>query len=348
MKKEEIDYRKSAPIEVYAVKKTIIMQWKNGIKTSEIKKNTGMCIDTVRETIRKYKKGGIEAIKPRKEGRPKGSCMTLNEEKCREIKKIIIDKTPDQLKMPFALWTRKGVKELIKKKYNLDMPIRTIGDYMKRLGFTVQKPEKVSRHQNNEAVNKWLNEEYPAIKKQAKKDKALIYWLDETAVQNCSNLARGYSPKGQTPILKTETKKMHINMVSAINNTGKVYFKIYKEAMNTDILKDFTKRLIKEQKGQKILLICDNLKVHHAYIFRDWLEERKDKIEVFYLPSYSPEYNPDEYLNNDLKQNIALKPQAKDTNDIQKHTNDFMKNLTNNPEHVKAYFNHPKLKSYKN
>ena len=232
------------------------------------------------------------------------------------------------------------------KKYNIDMPIRTMGEYLKRLGFTPQKPKKISIHQNSEAVNKWLNEEYPSIKKQAKKDKALIYWLDETAVQNCSNLVRGYFQKGQTPLLKVETKKMHINMVSAINNTGKVYFKIYKEAMNTDLLKDFCKRLIKEQKGQKILLICDNLKVHHAYIFQDWLKERKDEIEVFYLPSYSPEYNPDEYLNNDLKQNIALKPQAKDTNDIQKYTNNFMRNLSNKPEHVKSYFNHPKLKSY--
>lgn len=346
MKNEKIDYRKTSSQEVYAVKKTIIMQWKNGIKTSEIKKNTGMCINTVRETIRKYKKGGIEAIKPKKEGRKVGTCTVLTEAQCKEIQKIIIDKTPDQLKMPFALWTRKAVKELIKKKYNIDMPIRTMGEYLKRLGFTPQKPKKMSIHQNTEAVNKWLNEEYPSIQKQAKKEKGLIYWMDETAVQNCSNLVKGYSQKGQTPLLKVETKKMHINMVSAINNTGKVYFKIYKEAMNTDLLKDFCNRLIKEQKGQKILLICDNLKVHHAYIFQDWIKERKDKIEVFYLPSYTPEYNPDEYLNNDLKQDIALKPQAKDEMEIQKYTNDFMKNLSNKPEHVKSYFNHPKLKSY--
>lgn len=96
-----------------------------------------------------------------------------------------------------------------------------------------------------------------------------------------------------------------------------------------------------------MLLICDNLRGHHAYFFRDWLEEKTDKIEVFYLPSYSPEYNPDEYLNNDLKQNIALKPQARDVDDIHKHAEVFMTDLSDDPNHVKSYFDHDKLKSYK-
>lgn len=342
------DYRKASAEQVFAVKKQIVRLWKAGKKTDEIRDIVGMCIDTVRQTIHAYKEGGIEAIRPRKEGRPAGSCMSLTKDQSKEIQKLIIDKDPDQIKMPFALWTRKAVKELIKNKYDIDMPIRTVGEYLKRWGFTPQKPEKLSRHQNTAAVSKWLEEEYPAVKEQAKREDALIYWMDETAVQNCSNLVRGYSPTGQTPVLKLETKKMHINMVSAINNTGKIFFKIYKEAMNTDLLKDFCDRLIRDQNGRKVLLICDNLRVHHAYVFRDWLEERTDKIEVFYLPSYSPEYNPDEYLNNDLKQNIALKPQARNVDDIHKYTEDFMTDLSDKPDHVKSYFDHDKLKSYKN
>lgn len=347
MNEERIDYRKQSPQEVYAVKKTIIQQYKRGLKTSEIQKNTGMCIDIVRKTIRDYKNGGIAAIKPKKEGRPSGSGMKLTAEQSKQIQAMIIDKDPDQLKMPFALWTRKAVKELVKRLYGVDLPIRTVGDYLKRWGFTPQKPAKVSRHQNSAAVEKWLNETYPDVREQAKREDALIYWMDETAVQNCSNLVRGYSPKGQTPLLKVETKKMHINMVSAINNTGKVFFKIYKDAMNTDLLKDFCERLIRDQHGRKVLLICDNLKVHHAHIFQDWLAERRSQIEVFYLPSYSPEYNPDEYLNNDLKQNVALQPQAKTIDDIQTYTENFMNGLADDSAHVQSYFDHEKLKSYK-
>ena len=168
MNEEKIDYRKQSPEEVYAVKKTIIQQYKRGLKTAEIQKNTGMCIDTVRKTIHDYKKGGMAAIKPRKEGRPKGTGMKLTEEQCKRIQALIIDKDPDQLKMPFALWTRKAVKELIKRQFGIDLPIRTVGDYLKRWGFTPQKPAKVSRHQDSAAVKEWLNETYPAVREQAK------------------------------------------------------------------------------------------------------------------------------------------------------------------------------------
>jgi transposase len=166
----KIDYRKSSSEEVFAVKKTIIKQWKIGKTTAEIQKNTGMCLNTIRATIHDYKIGGLAAIKPKKEGRPTGSCMSLTKEQCNEIQKAIIDKDPDQLKMPFALWTRKAVKELIKAKYGIDMPIRTVGEYLKRWGFTPQRPEKCSRHQDHAAVKRWLDEEYPAIKEQAKNE----------------------------------------------------------------------------------------------------------------------------------------------------------------------------------
>ena len=347
MEDERIDYRKVSPEEKHTLKKSIIRQKKNGVKTRDIQKNTGASIDTVRKTICRYKKEGSAALKVGKPGRKKGSGSLLTEEESRKIQSIIIDRTPEQLRFPFALWTRKAVKELIYREFGIVIAVRTVGDYLKKWGFTPQKPAKVSRRQNSEAVNKWLKEEYPQIKVQAKKENALILWMDETAVQNCSNLVRGYAPKGRTPTLKVETKKMHVNMVSAINNEGKLFFKIYKEAMNTDILKDFCERLIKDLNGRKIMLICDNLRVHHAYVFRDWLAERKEKLEVFYLPSYSPEYNPDEYLNNDLKQNVAKQPQAKDVDEIQKYTENFMDGLENDPDHVKSYFDHEKLKPYK-
>lgn len=349
MKQIDFDYRKVSKEEVYGVKKTIIRQWKRGLSTKEIVQNTKMCINTVRETIRLYKIGGWEAIKPKKSGRKQGSGSLLTEEQSRKIREMITDKCPEQMKLPFGLWTRKAVKNLIKNVFGIEIAERTVGDYLKKWGFTVQKPAKRSCRQNSEAVNKWLNEEYPTIKKEAKQANAMIFWMDETAVQNCSNLVRGYAPKGKTPVLKVETKKMHINMVSAINNEGKVFFKIYKEPMNTDLLKDFCLRLMKDLNNRKIFMICDNLKVHHAHIFRDWLaeDEQKNRLEVFYLPSYSPEYNPDEYLNNDLKQTIGRQPQAKDVDDIQKYTENFTDGLINDTKHVQSYFDHEKLKTYK-
>lgn len=346
METEKKDYRKIESSSVYHTKKIVVNLWKKDTSTKEISEITGMCIETVRRTIRAYKQGGISCLKPKAKGRPKNSGKSLTGEQERELRNAIIDKTPDQMKMKCCLWDRASVKELIERKYGIIMPIRTVGDYLRRWGFTVQKPVKMAKKQQPEQVQKWLEEEYPAIKAASAAEKAVVFWMDETAVQNECNYARGSAPKGQTPTLRIQTVKMHINMVSAINNEGKLFFKIYKDAMNSEIMKDFLNRII-TQSDRKVFMICDNLKTHHSNRIRDWVSERKDQLSLFFLPPYSPEYNPDEYLNHDLKQSIGTQKQADTVDDIRNNTTEFMNALEEKPEHVASYFDHNKVKSYK-
>ena len=218
--------------------------------------------------------------------------------------------------------------------------------YLQRWGFTVQRPAKQAIEQKPEAVQRWLKEEYPAIHSDAKKDNAEIFWGDETAVQNVANYARGYAPKGHTPVLKMKAKKMHINMISAISNQGKLHFMFSQESINQQKLIEFLERLIKDL-HRKIYMILDNLKVHHGKLVADWVVEHKDQIRLFFLPSYSPEYNPDEYLNNDLKQTIGSQRQARTEADLQQNADAFMSSLEDDPDHVKSYFDHPALDSYR-
>ena len=134
-------------------------------------------------------------------------------------------------------------------------------------------------------------------------------------------------------------------MVSAINNQGKVRFLLYSEAMNSDRLIGFMESLTKDAE-RKVYLILDNLRVHHSKQTQAWLEKNEEKIKVFFLPPYSPERNPDEYLNHDLKQSIGSQIQARDITDIENNTKAFMDDLSNNPDRVKSYFQHPKIKEY--
>ena len=138
------------------------------------------------------------------------------------------------------------------------MPIRTVGEYLKRWGFTPQKPIKRAKEQNSRAVEQWLKNEYPKITRTAKKEKAEIYWGDETGVQNEANRVRGYGPKGITPILKVTAKRAHLSMISAITNEGKVRFMVYREAMTQAKLVVFMSRLIRDA-ARKVYLILDNL-----------------------------------------------------------------------------------------
>lgn len=311
---------------------------KRGMTRAEIGEIVGVHADTVGRWLKLDKKN----LRVNHGGRKLGEGRHLTDEQERQIKRLIIDKTPDQLKMDYALWTRKAVMELIKQESGIEIPVRTVGDYLKRWGMTPQKPVKKAYEQNPKAVQRWLDAEYPDIKAQAKKENAEIYWGDETGMRNDSQHERGYAPRGQTPVIRLNANRTSTNMISAITNQGKVRFSIFDGSMNADILIEFCKRLIKSV-GRKVYLILDNLRVHHAKVFKGWLEAHRDEIEVFYLPSYSPELNPDEYLNCDLKAGVHSGKPARTKDQLKNKVRSHMQMLQKKPGRVRKYFQHEKI-----
>lgn len=345
--KKETDHRRSSPESVYELKKVALKLRKKNKSVKEISEITGLSDQTVRNLFRNYDKGGLSAIKPRTRGRKTGEKRHLTPKQEEAIYVLLVDHNPEQFKIKGCLWTRDSVKELIHQKYGIDMPIRTVGEYLKRWGLTVQRPAKQEMNQKPEQVKAWLNEQYPTIHAEAKAENAEIFWGDETAVQNVANYARGYAPKGQTPVVKVPAKKMHINMISAISNQGKLHFLLYSDAINSDRLISFMEAIIKTTTGRKVYLILDNLRVHHSKKVTEWVKNHDAQIRLFHLPPYSPEYNPDEYLNNDLKRNLGTQAMVKDVQELETNTSEFMNKLSTEPDHVKAYFDHPTLAHYK-
>ena len=171
---------------------------------------------------------------------------------------------------------------------------------------------------------------------------AEIYWGDETGMRNDSQHERGYAPKGKTPVVRLNANRTSTNMISAITNQGTVRFKVFDGSMNTDILIDFCKRLIKTAK-RKVILILDNLRVHHAKLFKAWLSEHTGHIAVYYLPSYSPELNPDEYLNCDLKAGVHSGKPARSKAQLKSKVVSHMRMLQKKPTRVAKYFLHRKI-----
>jgi transposase len=338
MEKElEVNAKRMSPKEQYQIRKSIIRLMKLGKSDSEIAQACGVSERHVRATKKSYREQGLAGISPKKRGRKKGDQRILSPEQEKEIQSILIDKHPDQFKMKCCLWTRKSIRDLIMMKYKIDMGLSTLGYYLQRWGFSVQRPIKKARKQNPEQVQKWMVEEYPAINERAKVEKAEIYWGDETGMQNTANYVKGYAPIGQTPVLEVDTVKMKINLLSAISNQGKLRFTITREAVNADILIDFMRRLVKDAKC-KVFFIVDNLRAHHAKKVAAWLEEHKNEIEVFYLPPYAPEHNPDEYLNSNLKRDVGSRPMPKSDEDIEHNTRSCLKRFQMSPEHIKAFF----------
>lgn len=339
---EKIDARKHSPETQHQIRVQIIRLRKKGFSNRAVAEGVGISESHASTIWQRYQKEGSNAIKRGKRGRRTGAQRTLTSDQEKEIRKALIDKMPDQMKLPFALWTRDAVKLLIKRCHGVEMPIRTVGEYLKRWGFTPQKPVKRAYEQNVESVKKWLDTDYPLIATRAKKEKAEIHWGDETGIQTGANRVRGFAPKGEPSVIRMVAKKSHVSMISSITNGGKVRFMMYQNAMNAKLLIKFMTRLIKDA-DRKVFLILDNLRVHHGKNVKQWFEEHKEQIEVFYLPSYSPELNPDEYLNGNLKNKVHSGKPIRNQEDLEKKTRSFMRTLVKRPAHVRNYFKHPRV-----
>jgi transposase len=339
---EKTDARKLSTDAQQQLRYQVIRLRKQGRKHAEISAITGVSRSTCSTWWTLYRNEGRKALEIKKRGRPIGSCRRLNKEQEKEIQKAIRDKCPDQLKLPFALWSRIAIQQLIMKRWGIEVPIRTIGDYLSRWNFTPQKPLKRAYEQNPKAVKRWLEQEYPQIHKKAKKEDAEIQWGDETGLCNDSYHGRSYAPRGKTPAIRLSAKCKRVNLISSITNQGKVRFMIYNNRMNADTFLKFLKRLIQDA-DRKILLIVDNLKVHHSHKVRDWLENHTDEIEVFFLPSYSPELNPDEYLNCDLKSGVHSGVPARSKEQLKDKALSHLRKLQKLPKRVMKYFKHPKI-----
>lgn len=339
---EKRDARKISSEAQYELRCRCLRMLRQGMKQVEVASILEVSRTSVVRWWRSYRREGMNGLKVKKRGRRHGQKRRLDREQERSIQHMLVDKTPDQLKLPFALWTRKAVQEAIVQHYDVELPIRTVGEYLHRWGFTPQKPVKKAYEQQPERVRKWLDEEYPGIVLEAREERAEILWGDETGISSEDNRGRGYAPKGQTPVVYGPGKRFSASMISAINNQGKVRFMVYESALRMDTFLKFLRRVIKDA-GRKIFLIVDNLRVHHAKKVQKWIDKHKDKIKIFFLPPYSPEHNPDEYMNQDVKIHMRHKPAPHSDRELKSGLRSYMRRLQRKSDKVVRFFEHKKV-----
>lgn len=343
MKTNRIDTRKLSS-EVQQHNRTLAIQLFNQEHSRQsIAEAIGVHYGVVCRWIRAWQRGGEDAIILGQRGRRAVEQRRLTPAQEDALKKLLCDKNPQQMKLPFALWNRKAIQDVIWQMWRVRIAVRTLGDYLKRWGFTPQKPLKRAYERNPKAVQAWIDTTYPSIKKRAALENAEIFWGDETGIRNDCQHSRGYAPKGKTPVVEINAKRFSTNMISAVTNQGAIRFMLYRETMTARVLIRFMKRLIKDS-GRKVYLILDNLRVHHAKLVKAWLEKQADKIEVHYLPAYSPDLNPDEYLNCDLKTGIRTAPPARNQSELERTVRKHMRMLQNKPNRVASYFNHESIR----
>jgi transposase len=336
---ETIDMRKLTREARYERRVQVIRLRKAGRTYDEIATLTGLSRTGVFDICKRHAASGSSALHDAAGGRKLGEQRLLSPAQEALVQKLIADKTPDQLKMPYALWSRAAVAELIEQRFGLKLKVRTMGMYLQRWGFTPQKPMRKAYEQSPAAVKKWLDEDYPALAQRARAEGAEIHWGDESGLRSDDVRGRSYAPRGETPVVRVPNKRHGLSIISTVTNKGQMRWRIFDGALNSTILIDFFKRLIKGQK-KKVFLILDNLRVHHSKPVKHWLAQHAEYIEVFYLPSYSPELNPDEMANADLKQAVTKLAPARTKLQLVMATARHLRSVQRQPQRIKKYFEH--------
>src|SRR3954453_11065488 len=227
-----------------------------GFTQAQVAELLGLARGAVSRGGSAHAEGGAEALPGEPTGRPVGSGRPLNDGQALWLRSILVNKQPEEVGIPSPLWTREAVRALIRKEYGIDMPVRTVGAYLKRWGFTPKAPRRHSRDQDPEEVRRWLEEEYPAIERRAAREGAEVLWCDETGAAADHLPRRGYSRRGTPATIDVPDSHIRMNATVAISNEGSVHFMTHPRAMDSALFITFLGRLLEEVEG-KVFLILD-------------------------------------------------------------------------------------------
>jgi transposase len=311
-----------------------------GFTEADVADLLGVCRETVSRWWSAYTQGGLQALPHDRTGRPRGSGRDLDDGQGQHLQGLLDAHRPEELGIAAPLWTRRAVQELIRRSYGLEMPLRTVGEYLQRWGYTPQKPRRKSRRQDPEEVRQWLAETYPALEARAAREGADIYWCDELGIGPDEYRGRGYARPGQPPAKVVSGDRRRVNAVSAINNRGDAHFLTFTGALDTAVFLTFLEGLLAAV-GKKVFLILDSLRAHDNAEVQAWVAARRDRIELIPLPKYAPERNVVEYLNNDVKAEVNAQGLPENQERLHSNLDGFLHKLAFWPKRIISYFRHP-------
>lgn len=338
------DARSLSPSAQEALRRRVVAALQGGMKQVEAARVFGVSRAALNVWMRAWREGGRGALASRKRGR-KSAGGKLAPWQAATLVNLITDRTPNQLKLPFVLWTRQAVAALVRERFGITLSVWTAGRYLKRWGLTPQKPVRRAWERDEAAVARWLKREYPRIAREARKEKAEIHWGDEMGLRSDHQAGRSYSPRGVTPVIPGTGRRFGCNMISTVTNRGTLRFMVFKARFTAPVFIGFLDRLLRSVKG-RVYLIVDGHPVHKSRAVARWLarEDNRERIRLILLPAYSPDLNPDEFLNHDVKQNAVGRRRARDAGDLMADVRGYLRSTQKRPQIVRHYFQAPSVR----
>jgi transposase len=322
----------------HAVSETIrlmaVRRVREGERPRAVIRSYGLCRTTVYRWLRAEAKGGEEALKARKHPGP--PCK-LTEKQRQEVRRWICGKDPRQYGFDFGLWTRRIVADLVEKRMKKRIGLTAVGRMLARLEITPQKPLRRAYERDPVAVERWKQEEYPQLKKRAKRCGADIFFLDEAGVRSDAPLQRTWGAKGQTPVVRTSGQRQSVNAISAVNARGAFWYNVYTGRFNSALFLVFLRQFLCTRR-RPVFLVVDGHPAHKADVVRRYVQSRRGRLELHFLPGYAPDLNPDEFVWNHLRQNGTSKKPLRQNESLRSRVEQDLAAIQNDRPLVRSFF----------
>jgi transposase len=335
-----VDGRKLSHAKLEEMRFEAVRRVQAGEAPTAVAREMGLYTNRIFIWLAAYRSGGWQALQARKAmGRPK----RLGAKQIRWVYDTVTTKNPLQFKLPFALWTRAQIRAVIAQRFDVKLSLVSVGRLLAQLGLTCQRPLFRAYQQDRSLVERWLKEEYPKIRARAKREKAEIFFEDESGVRSDFHSGTTWAPKGKTPVVRVTGQRFSLNMISAVSARGELRFMVVRGGVGAAVFIDFLKRLMCGQR-RPIYLIVDGHPSHRAKRVKAYVESLQGKLRLFFLPPYSPELNPDELVWNDVKNNGVGRALVHGPADLMRAVVGRLRHLQKTPALVRSFFQHPETR----
>jgi transposase len=331
----KLDHKTLEQLRIRAVRKV-----EQGAHPDEVAAGLGMTRAAVYAWLAKYREGGLDALRAKPvPGRP----PRLSGGQLQRLYTLVVGNDPRQLQFPFALWTRAMVRELIRREFGVGLSEVSVGRLLRKLGLSPQRPLYRAYQQNPEAVARWKVETYPQLRTEAAQVGATIYFADEAGLRSDYHAGTTWAPVGRTPVVAATGDRFGVNLISAVTAKGKLRFAAYEGSLNGPVFIDFCRRLLHDTKGP-VFLVLDGHPVHRSKAVEQVARSTGGRLRLFFLPGYSPELNPDEWVWKNIKHDRIGRAGVTGPEDLKAKALAALHRLQRLPHLVRSFFRDPSLR----
>ncbi len=325
-----LDHKTLEHIRKLAVKRVV----EDGEAPSEVMESLGLSRTSIYPWLRKYEDKGMEALV---EKIAQGPEPKLTERQRQQVKRWILGPDPRQYGFDFGLWSRRIVQALIQEKLRIELGLTAVGRLLASLEITPQKPLRRAYERDPAAVDLWVKETYPRLRRRAKRLGAKIFFLDEAGFQSDPVLGRTYGLKGKTPVVTTSGQRQSLDVISAVNARGEFWAATYSGKLNAEAFVAFLRNFMRGRTG-RVFLVVDGHPAHKAKIVAAYVKSLQGRLELHFLPPYAPDLNPDEFVWSHMKNNGVSKKPLKQNESLQKRIEQDLNALKANHKLVQSFF----------